>query len=209
MSSPPSPPISDGPAGLPPHTHNLLAGLLPARPSACPCPGAGAASGCCQRKAAPGATGGCRGLLLVQVGGGGDGRLRAQHLDADLPRRHAGWRGCSPLINGALEELAWRGGFLTRVFRNPAEAWASGSAGRCSRPGTRRWLLGHGMVFDRRPRRSSLGGAAALGLVLELDRLAHAARCSGWRIAHALTNHPRHSGCCSTATASPDAAYQP
>jgi membrane protease YdiL (CAAX protease family) len=100
------------------------------------------------------------GLLLLQVGIVG---LVAIVPNTSLLTTHAAMLAALvALVNGSLEEIAWRGGFLTRFADRPRLGFALG------------WLLfiawhaplalSHGIVFDG-GWMALVGGAAGLGLL--------------------------------------------
>jgi len=122
------------------------------------------------------------GALLLQVGA--VALLVFAPNTAMLTNHAATLAGLVALINGPLEEAAWRGGFLTRFSERPRlgfvlnlmlfTAWHAPLA------------LSHGMVFDG-GWIALIGGAAVLGLVWSW--IAWRTGSVFWTaLAHALTN---------------------
>ncbi len=100
------------------------------------------------------------GLLLLQVGVMG---LVVIVPDTSMLTTHAAMLAALvALTNGPFEEIAWRGGFLTRFADRPrlgfALGWLLYAAWRAP------LLLSHGLVFDG-GWMALLGGAAVLGLL--------------------------------------------
>lgn len=122
------------------------------------------------------------GLLLLQVGAVA---LLAFVPNTALLTTHAAMLGgLVAIINGPLEETAWRGGFMTRFADRPRLGFTLGWLLYTA------WhlplLLSHGIVFDG-GWLTLIGGAAALGLLWSW--IAWRTGSVFWvSIAHALTN---------------------
>ncbi len=122
------------------------------------------------------------GALLLQVGVIG---LAALVPNTAILTTHAAMLAAIiGIINGTLEESAWRGGFMTTFANRPrlgfALGWVLFSAWHIA------LTLSHGIVFDGGAL-SLVGGAAALGLVW--SAIAWRTGSVFWvSIAHVLTN---------------------
>lgn len=122
------------------------------------------------------------GLLLLQVG---IVALLAFVPNTALLTTHAAMlAGLVGIINGPLEEIAWRGGFMTRFANRPRLGFVLGWLLYVA------WhlplLLSHGIVFDG-GWLALVGGAAVLGLLWSW--IAWRTGSVFWTaIAHALTN---------------------
>lgn len=122
------------------------------------------------------------GLLLLQVG---VVALMAFVPNTAVLTTHAAMlAGLVAIINGPLEEIAWRGGFMTRFATRPglglAVSWLLYTAWHLP------LLLSHGIVFDG-GWAALVGGAATLGLLWSW--IAWRTGSVFWTaIAHVLTN---------------------
>lgn len=122
------------------------------------------------------------GFLLLQVGG--VALLAFVPNTAVLTTHAAMLAGLVAVINGPLEEVAWRGGFMTRFADRPRLGFGLGWLLYTA------WhlplLLSHGIVFDG-GWMALIGGAAVLGLLWSW--IAWRTGSVFWTaIAHALTN---------------------